>query len=209
VVGVAADVKNRGLAQDSQAQLYLSFPQLAWGNMNLLVRTAVPPESVTSAIRAQIAAIDPDQPVTNIQTIDEFMDSTRARPRFTMLLLGVLSATALVLAIVGIYGVLAYSVEQRRHELGIRMALGAEREHILRLVVRQGFVLALTGIVLGLVAAVAVSHFVSSWLFHVSTLDAVTFAVAPVAFLVIALLATYIPARRATKVDPLEAMRGS
>jgi putative ABC transport system permease protein len=208
VVGVAADVRNKGLAQETQPQLYLAFPQLPWGNMNLLVRTSVAPLSVTSAVRAQIAALDHDQPVTSVQTVDELMDSARAQPRFTMLLLGAFSATALVLSIVGIYGVLAYSVEQRRHELGIRMALGAERGDILRLVVRQGLILAGIGVGVGIVGALAATQMMRSMLFNVGPRDLLTFVIAPIAFLVIALLASYLPALRATKVDPMEALRG-
>jgi putative ABC transport system permease protein len=146
IVGIAADVKNRGLALDSQAQIYLPFPQLPWGNMNLLVRTATNPQNMVSAVRAQIAGLDPDQPVTAIQTVDELMDSSRAQPRSTMLLLGIFSAVAVILAGIGIYGVLAYSVTQRWQEMGIRLALGAERSDILRLIVRQGLTLTLVGI---------------------------------------------------------------
>lgn len=208
VVGVAADVRNKGLAQESQPQLYLAFPQLPWGNMNLLVRTSVAPLSVTSAVRAQVAALDRDQPVTSVQTVDELMDSARAQPRFTMLLLGAFSATALALSIVGIYGVLAYSVEQRRHELGIRMALGAERGDILRLVVRQGLILAGIGVALGMIGALAATQTMRSMLFNIGPRDLLTFVVAPIGFLAIALLASYVPARRATKVDPMEALRG-
>ena len=213
VVGVAADVKNRGLAQDTQAQLYLAFPQLPWGNMNLLVRTAVAPQTMASAVRAQISAVDPDQPVTAIQTVDELMDGSRAQPRFTMFVLGIFSATALVLAIIGIYGVLAYSVAQRHQELGIRLALGAEKSDILRLVVRQGLTLTLAGIVIGLVFSfiltMAFRAAVSSLLYKVGTHDLTTFALAPLAFILIALAASYLPARRATRVDPTEALRGS
>jgi putative ABC transport system permease protein len=211
VVGVSADVKNRGLALDSQSQIYLPFPQLPWGNMNLLLRTSTDPHTMISAARGQIAAIDADQPVTNIQTIDELMDSSRAQPKFILLLLGLFSAAALVLAIVGIYGVLAYSVAQRQQELGIRLALGAEKSHILGLVVRQGLTLTVVGIVLGLFAALILSWAMASvlagLLYKISTRDLTTFVLAPVVFLLIALFASYLPARRATQVDPNDAVR--
>ncbi len=207
VVGVAADIKNKGLDQDTQPQIYLPFPQLPWSNMNLLIRTAVAPQSITSAARAQIAAVDPDQPVTHIQTVEEIVDNARSQPRFTMLLLGVFSATALVLAVIGVYGVLSYSVAQRRQEFGIRLALGAEHATILRLVVRQGLLLAVSGIALGLIAALLLTRLMSSMLYKVGTLDLPTFLLAPLVFLGIALLASYLPARRATKVNPMEALK--
>jgi putative ABC transport system permease protein len=213
VVGVAIDVKNRGLALDPQVQLYFPFSQIPWGNMNLLVRTATDPHGMVSAVRAQIAAIDSDQPVTSIQTVDELMDGSRAQPRFLLMLLGVFSAAGLVLAIIGIYGVLAYSVAQRRQELGIRLALGAEKSDILRLVVGYGLALAGVGIVIGLVFALALSWIMASVLsgvlYKISARDLTTFAVAPMVFLVIALVASYLPARRATQVDPNEALRGN
>jgi putative ABC transport system permease protein len=209
VVGVSADVRNKGLAQDAQAQLYIPFAQLPWTNMNLLVRTAVSPQSLTSAVRAQIYALDPDQPVTNIQTVEELIGKSRAQPRFTLLLLGAFSATALALALMGIYGVLAYSVAERRQEMGIRLALGAHRADILLLVVRQGLLLATIGIALGLVAAFLLTQLMSSMLFQVGTRDLTTFVLSPLVFLLVALLASYLPARRATKVDPAQALRGS
>jgi putative ABC transport system permease protein len=211
VVGVAADIKNHGLASDSQPQLYLPFPQLPWGNMNLIVRTATEPRSMLGQLRAQIAAIDPDQPVMNVRTVEELMQTSRADPRFTMLVLGMLSGTALVLVMVGIYGVLAYSVAQRRQELGIRLALGAERSDLLRLVVRQGLTLTLAGVGVGLVFAFILGMVfrsrISSVLYKVSTYDMTTFAAASVIFALVALAASYLPARRATKVDPTEALR--
>jgi predicted permease len=213
VVGVAVDVKNRGLALDAQPQLYLPFPQLPWGNMNLLVRTAANPNAMVSAVRAQIAAVDSDQPVTNVQTVDELMDGSRAQPRFILLLLGVFSAAALVLAIIGIYGVLAYSVAQRRQEMGIRMALGAEKAAILRMVVAHGLRLTMIGVAIGLAGALLLSWVMASMLsgllYKISARDLTTFVIAPVAFLVISLLASYLPARRATQVDPNETLRGS
>jgi putative ABC transport system permease protein len=207
VVGVAADIKNKGLDQETQAQLYLPFKQLPWSDMNLLVRTAVAPKSILSAVRAQISVVDPDQPITNIQTVDELMDNSRSQPRFTMLLLGTFSATALLLAIIGIYGVLSYSVVQRQQEFGIRLALGAEYGDILREVVRQGLMLAGAGIAVGLAAALLLTRLMASLLYKVSARDAMTFVFTPVIFVIIALLASYLPARRATKIDPIEALR--
>ena len=207
VIGVAADIKNKGLEQETQVQLYLSFPQLPWSNMNLLVRTAVAPQSITSAVRAQIAMVDPEQPVDKIQTVDELIDSSRAQPRFTMLLVGTFSATALALAVIGIYGVLSYSVAQRRHEFGIRLALGAERADILRLVVRQGFMLAGVGVAIGLIVALLLTKLMSSMLYKVGARDLTTFVLTPLVFFGIALLASYLPARRAMKVDPMEALK--
>ncbi|HEV7551091.1 MAG TPA: ABC transporter permease [Candidatus Angelobacter sp.] len=211
IIGVAVDVKNRGLALDAAPQLYLPFPQLPWGNMNLLVRTAANPNAMVSAVRAQVAAIDSDQPVTNIQTVDEIMDGSRAQPRFILLLLGIFSGAALVLAIIGIYGVLAYSVAQRQQEMGIRMALGAEQSDILRMIVRYGLTLTMTGVAIGLVASLALTSVMASMLsgllYKISARDLTTFTLAPVAFLIISLLASYLPARRATQVDPNEALR--
>lgn len=211
VVGVVGDVKNRSLALDAAPQIYFPFPQIPWGNMNLLVQTAADPHQTVAAVRAQIAAVDPDQPVTNIQTVDELMNGSRAQPRLITLVLGVFSAVALLLVIVGIYGVLAYSVAQRRQELGIRLALGAEKSDILRLVVGQGLSLTLTGIGIGFAAALvlswAMARMLSGMLYKVGARDLVTFAITPLMFLVIAVLASYLPARRATKVDPTEALR--
>jgi putative ABC transport system permease protein len=209
VIGMTADTRNKGLAEDTQAQLYLPFAQLPWADMNLLVRTMLPPRSITSAVRAQISAVDPDQPIAGIQTVDELVDSSLAQPRFTMLLLGVFSATALALSVIGIYGVVSYWVAHRRYELGIRLALGAQRVDILRMVVRQGFTLAFAGILVGLIAALFLTKLISSMLYQVDPLDLTTFAAAPLLFLSIAMLASYLPARTATRVDPVEALRGN
>jgi putative ABC transport system permease protein len=206
-VGVVGDIKNKGLAEETQAQVYIPFPQLPWANMNLLVRTDVPPQSMASAVQKQISAVDADQPVTSIQTVDELMESSRSQPRFTMMLLGVFSLAALALAVIGIYGVQAYSVAQRRHEMAIRLALGAERGDILRLVVRQGLLLAFAGVGVGLFAALLMTRLMSSMLYDVSARDLTTFAVAPLIFLCVALFASYVPARRATKLNPVEALR--
>jgi predicted permease len=207
IVGVAADIRNKGLEQSTQPQLYLPFPQLPWNDMYLLVRTDVPPHSIASAVRAQIAAVDSDQPVIKIQTVEELMDGARTEPRFLVMLVGAFSATALVLAIIGIYGMLSYAVAQRQREFGIRLALGAKRSDLLRLVLRRGLVLATTGVVLGLAAALALTQFLTSLLYQIGTRDLATFVIAPAVFLCIALLASYLPARRATRANPLEAIK--
>jgi predicted permease len=207
VVGVAADIKNKGLQQDTQPQLYLPFSQLPWGDMNLLVRTDVPAHTVTSAVRAQIASIDPDQPVTQIETVEELINDARTQPRFLLILVAAFSGVALLLSLVGIYALLSYTVVQRQQEFGIRMALGAERRDILRLVVRHGFVLAVTGVAAGLVAAFALTRLLAGMLYKTAGHDAVTFIAAPLVFLAIALLASYVPARRATRVSPIDALR--
>ena len=207
VVGVATDVKNQGLEKDSQAQLYLPFSQLPWSDMNLLVRTDVPAASATATVRAQIAAVDSNQPVNEIQTAEELIDASRAQPRFTMLLIGGFSGTALLLAILGVYGVLSYSIGQRRQEFGIRLALGAQSIDILRVVMRQGVLLALAGIVTGLGAALMMTRLLENVLYRTGSRDPVTFVFAPVAFLLVAAIASYLPARRAMKVEPVETLR--
>jgi putative ABC transport system permease protein len=211
IVGVTADVKNKGLAVDTAPHIYFPFSQIPWANMNLLLRTANDPRNLISAVRAEISSLDPDQPVTGIQTVEELMDGSRAKPRFVMLLLGIFSTTALLLAVIGIYGILAYSVAQRRGELGIRLALGAESADIFRLVIGQGLSLTLLGIGIGLVLALSLSFVVndlaSSVLYQVSTRDLAAFTIAPLTFITIAMLASYLPARRAAKVDPTEALR--
>ncbi len=209
VVGVAGDVKNTGLAVESAPQLYLPFPQLPWGNMNLLVRTAIDPRQLVATLRQQVYAVDPDQPIRQVQTMDELLATFRAQPRFTVFLLSTLSSMALILAVVGIYGVIAYTVAQRRHELGIRMALGAERNHVMRLIVARGLFLTTAGIVIGLIGALASTRVMSSLLYQVRERDLPTFALASVLFLLVGIAASYIPARRAMRVDPREALRGS
>lgn len=207
VVGVSGDVRNTGLSIDTNPEVILPFPQLPWRWLNLNVRTAGDPHSLIPAIRRQAAEIDKDQPLTDVQTMEELIGSARAQPRFTMLLLAVFSTTALILAMVGIYGVISYSVAQRTGELGIRMALGAGQRDVLRLVVGQGLGLTLTGIAIGLAGALALTRLMSNLLFQTSVTDPIAFVVSAALFTVVALLASYVPARRATRIDPTDALR--
>ena len=207
VVGVLGDVRNVDLAADVKPEIYLPFTQFPWPAMSLIVRTAGHPQSFAGAVRARVLAIDLDQPVTAVRGMDEVLETAAAQPRFTTALLGALSAMAFLLAMVGIYGVIAHSVAERTPEMGIRIALGAERADILRLVLRQGLALALSGIAIGLGASLALTRLLGSLLYRVSVTDPLTFAAGAVAFAVVALLACYVPARRATRVDPMVALR--
>jgi putative ABC transport system permease protein len=207
VVGVFGDLKNATLGDAASPEVMLPFPQLPWPLLNLSVRAAGDPRGLISAIRRQVALVDKDQPLTSVQTMEELVGSASAQPRFTMLLLAVFSATALILAIVGIYGVIAYSVAQRTGELGIRMALGADRDDVLKLVVGHGLRLTLIGIGIGLAGALALTRLMSSLLYQTSATDPIAFVVSALLFTVVAVLASYLPARRATRIDPTDALR--
>jgi predicted permease len=198
VVGVIGDVRNDQLAADVQPEIYLPFAQLPWAAMNLVVRTTGDPHLAAAAIRGRVLALDRDQPVTGVQTVEELLDHAAAEPRFSTTLLAALSALALLLAVVGMYSVIAYSVAERAAEIGIRVALGASRGDIVGMVVRQGLLLAAAGVAIGLAAAVASTRLLAAMLYHVSVTDPRTFAAAALIFLVVAALASYIPARRAT-----------
>ncbi|HYM27760.1 MAG TPA: ABC transporter permease, partial [Steroidobacteraceae bacterium] len=207
VVGVLGDVHNVGLASDPQPEIYLPYAQLPWAFMNLIVRTEGDPRRLAAAVRGRVLAVDRDQPVTQVRTMDEVLDAAAAQPRFTTSLLGALSGTALLLAVVGIYGVIAYSVAERTGEMGVRIALGAGRGDILRLVLRQGLGMALGGIAIGLAASLAATRLLTSQLYHVSATDPPAFAGSAALFVAVALLASYVPARRAMRVDPMLALR--
>jgi putative ABC transport system permease protein len=175
--------------------------------MLLLVRTSGSPASLAGPIRRAVAALDPDLPVSDIRTLDERLDQSVAQPRVSMIVLGIFAVMALVLAAVGIYGVLSYTVTQRTRELGIRMALGAESKSVMRLVVGQAMTPVLIGVILGLAGAWGATRLMSSLLFGVSATDPLTFLAVALFLLVVAALASWLPARRATMVDPLIALR--
>jgi len=216
IVGVVAHVKHFGLDAEERikSQLYLPFnqapaevlPRIA-GRMNLVLRTTGDPLSLTAAVRREVQALDPNQPVYNVSTMEDTLDQSLATQRLSTTLLMMFACVALVLAAVGIYGVMSYAVTQRRHEIGIRIALGAQGSDVLRLVLKQGLLLTVCGVALGLVAAYVLSRLMASLLFGVSPTDPLTFALVALALAVVTLAACLIPARRAMKVDPMIALR--
>jgi putative ABC transport system permease protein len=207
VVGVLGDVRNMSLAADVKPEIYFPYPQLPGLPLNLVVRTATEPHTMVRAVEGAVFALDANQPVTAVQSMDEILDAGAAQPRFTTSLLGGLSLTALVLAIVGIYGVIAYSVTERTQEMGIRIALGASRGDILGLVLRQGMTLAGAGIAIGIVSSLALTRLLTSLLYGVSATDPLTFVFAAGLFVAVAFAASSIPAMRATRVDPIDTLR--
>jgi putative ABC transport system permease protein len=205
IIGIVGDVRHRALESQPAPAMYM--PTLAQHWMNVVVRAQGDPTNLAGAVRREVKAIDPDQPVAAMKTMDDLMASAVSAPRYRTSLLALFAFVALVLASTGIYGVMSYSVAQRTHEIGIRMALGAGRRNVLSLVVRQGMTLVAIGVVLGLLGAFALTRVMSSLLFEVTPKDPLTFVGVAVFLPVIALLACYLPARRATMVDPLIALR--
>jgi putative ABC transport system permease protein len=187
--------------------VYWTHPELAHSSMTIVVRTEGEPLSLAPAAQREIQAIDPDQPVADVRTMEQLIATSVARARFNALLLALFAALALILASVGIYGVMAYAVVQRTREIGIRIALGAQSRDVLKMIVGQGMMLTLIGVGLGLVGAFALTRLMSSLLFGVSATDPLTFAVVSFLLSAVAFLACYIPARRATRVDPMVALR--
>jgi putative ABC transport system permease protein len=207
IVGVVSDVRNRNLSSELRPGYFLPAAQIPFNQMTLLVRTTNDPHSLITAVQNEVHAMDKEVPVFNVKTMDEYISATVASPRFNATLLMIFAAVALILTIVGLYGVMSYSVAQRTNEIGIRMALGAQTRDVLRLIVSQGFKLVLLGLAIGLVGAFALTRVIASLLFGVTTKDPLTFAAVAGLLALVALLACYIPARRATRLDPLHALR--
>ncbi|MFN8000458.1 MAG: ABC transporter permease [Acidobacteriota bacterium] len=207
IVGVVADVRYSGLDDPGEAAIYTPFAQTPFFWSNLMIRTTVPPQTLVQSVRQAVTAAHPGLEVTSFRTMEQLLSESVAQPRFYSLLLGAFAVLALILAAIGIYGVLAYTVTQRTREIGVRLALGASRSSILRLVLRQGLMLGLSGTVLGMAGAWALTRLLKTLLFEVSATDPATFVGLASALLLVALAACWIPARRATKVDPLIALR--
>jgi putative ABC transport system permease protein len=207
VVGVVADERFFGWDSDVYPAAYFPYGMMPERGMAFVVRTKIDPMHVSSSVRQAIWSIDKDLPFTEVQTMEQRLSQSFAEGRFHMTLLGVFAALALILSLVGIYGVMSYSVAQRTHEIGIRIALGAERRHVLGLVLGQTAVLILIGLGAGLAGAFALTRFLGSLLYGVHATDPITFVVVTLVLSAVAIVAGYVPARRATKVDPLVALR--
>ena len=207
VVGVAGDVKEEGLNDETEAEIYLPYLQNPSPLMNLLVRTSSDPSRMVSGVRNQVWAVDRDQPVYNVKTMEDVFGESFAEPHVITSLLSTFAAVALILAAIGVYGVLSYSVAQRTHEIGVRMALGARPRHVLKAIVGQALKVVLIGVVIGTAMAFAVTRVLSSLLFGITATDPLTFFVVSLLLVAVALFASYVPARRALKVDPMIALR--
>jgi predicted permease len=207
IVGVAGNTRNNGLQSDPGMVLFTSYAQWTFPAMALSLRTQRDPRQLAKIGPAQVLAVDRDQPVTTVRTVDELMGTALSQPRQTMYLIAGFAIVSLLLAVTGLYGAIAYSVAQRTVEIGIRQAIGAQPGDILRLVIFQGIRLAAVGIVAGSIAAAGITRLISTLLFRVNATDPATFAVIPVVFLAVALAASFVPAWRATRIDPLEALR--
>jgi predicted permease len=207
IVGIVGDVKQQGLDQETTAQIYEPHAQRPFPSMALIARSSGAPANLSAAIRGEVLMIDKEQPVSSVETVEQFLSASIAQQRFSALIFGIFGAVAMALACVGIYGVLSYSVAQRKREIGVRMALGAARRDVLGLVVGQAMLLALAGVATGLGAAFALTRLMKSLLFSVSATDPMTFGLVALLLVAVSLLAALVPARRATKVDPLVALR--
>jgi predicted permease len=207
IIGVVANVRSLELREEPPPEIYLSSLQDQFEGMSIVIRTAVEPTSLIASVRRAVEEVDRSQPVSDIKTMEHIVDQAVTQPRFNLFLLGLFGGMALLLSAAGIYGVTAYTITQRTHELGIRIALGAQAGNVLRLIIGQGMLLVSVGVVIGLGASFALTRLLRNLLFGVGATDPLTFTAIAVLLSVVSLLACYIPARRATKVDPLLALR--
>jgi putative ABC transport system permease protein len=206
VVGVVAATKSRSLSAPPEPRIYYFGSQVPFGSLAIVMKTAHDPLAVVSAVRQEVSALDSNLPV-DLLTMDQILADSLSRQRFSIQLIAVFAALAALLAAIGIYGVLAYLVDQRRREFGIRIALGAHSADVLTLVLRQGLVPVVAGLIAGIAAALGLTRLLKSLLYEVSATDPLIFGAVSIALLAVSLAAMYIPARRATRVDPLDALR--
>jgi putative ABC transport system permease protein len=207
VVGVVADVREWEWGEEKVGQVYLPYAQNPSRIMRLVVRTTRDPAAIAPAVRHAVETVDPSQPITEIHTMNQLLAQAVSQRRLNMLLLAVFAAIATILAAIGIYGVMAYGVTQRLHEIGVRMALGAEPSDVLKMVVADGMKLAVIGLLIGIVGAALLSRYLESQLYGIKTTDPFTYVGVALGLAAVAAAACYFPARRATKVDPISALR--
>ena len=206
VVGVIGDIKRKGLTAEPEPQYYLPYAQAVVTNPYLVVRTSVSPAIMQRTMAAAIHEIDKSAPLYEVSTMEQYLSNSAAQPRFQVLLLTCFAGIGLVLAAIALYGLLSYMVVQRKREIGLRMALGAQRSDILDMIVRRGLVLALIGIATGLTVSAIITRFISGMLFHVQSTDPLTFAITAAVLLVVSVVASSVPAYRATYLDPTETL---
>jgi len=207
VVGVVADVKFNGLASDTPLQVYLPLTQESSSSLIIAARTAVEPMSIAPALEAAARDVNKDMPLFQTATMDQVLETSIAQQRLSLIVMVTFAFVALALASVGLYGVIAHAVTERTHEIGVRMALGAEARHVLGLMVRQGLTTTMIGVAIGVVSAVALSRWIQDLLFGVTATDPATFAAVVAMLMTVAVVACYVPAWRATRVDPTMALR--
>jgi putative ABC transport system permease protein len=208
IVGVIGNIRHTALESSPRPEIYLAFGQAHWPSAFMAVRTLLSdPTALTSAAQNAVWSVDKNVPLDNVRTMEQVIANSALRRKFTMLLLTIFAGLAMLLAAIGLYGVMAYSVSQRTREIGIRMALGAQRDDVLKLVVKQGMGLAGIGVILGIVISLGLTRLIAGLLFEVSATDPLTFALVALCLASVALFANYIPARRAAKVDPMVALR--
>jgi ABC-type antimicrobial peptide transport system permease subunit len=207
IVGVVGNIRQESLTENVAAELYLPNTQMAMNGFTLFVRTTSAPLASVAAVRNQVLTVDKDQPIYDVKTLAQRVSDATAVSRSLTILFSAFAVLALVLGLVGVYGIVSYSVTQRTQEIGIRMALGARALHILQLILRHGLVLVVCGVALGVAGALALTRFLATLLFGITPTDTFTFVVVAAIFFFIAMVAALIPARRATKVDPLTALR--
>jgi len=207
IIGVVRDSKPLGLDQPAPPEVFRSHTQTCDWYLSLVVRTSLPPEAMLGAIRHELKAVDAERAVYNVRSMNQALAASVAARRFAMTLIAVFAAVALALSALGIYGVVSYSVSQRTREIGLRVALGAQRADVIRWVLTQGLGMAGLGLVIGLAGTQVITRLVASQLFQVSAVDPLTLALMAIVLLLSALLACWLPARRATKVDPMAALR--
>jgi len=207
IVGVVGDINYSGLDAPPEAVVYYAFRQATTNNQYVVIRTSMNPRSLEPAVKAIVADLDKDLPIVNVRTMDELMTEAVAPPRFRTILVSLFALVGLLLAAIGIYGVMAYAVTERTHELGVRIALGADRGDVLRMVLGEAVWLAACGVTLGIAGALGATRLIQALLFGVTPTDAPTFAAIAMLLTATALVASYVPARRATRVDPIVALR--